>query len=112
MEHTTVHKFCQYCGSERDNQHWSIPCQECGKTPESYHITVKQWLKYLLLQIIPIYNIILLIQWGFTDKETHPTLRTYSRVSLIWGIFWVSFVAILITIMVLSGFAVESSRGY
>lgn len=112
MEQTSIHAYCNHCGSERENPHTSIACQECGQKPISYHISLTQWLKYLLLQLIPIYNIYLLVKWGFIDKETHPTLRSYSKVSLIWGIFWLSFVVILVSIMLLSGFAVESSRGY
>lgn len=112
MEQTLTHIYCYKCGSERENAHPSLSCQECGIVPTTYHITFKQWLKYLLLQLIPIFNIYLLVKWGFMDKTTHPTLRSYAKFSLILTVIGIFILIIVVIFMLTSGLGLDNVRGY
>lgn len=84
-------KYCIYCGSPLDEK---PVCPQCGKPVQdsSYHyndssvleppMTLGDWIITMLLTAIPIVNIILMIYWAISAKNTSK--KNYARAFIIF----------------------------
>lgn len=68
--------------------------------PAARVIPVTGWLKTLILQSIPFFNMIFLLIWAFSDKSD-PNLRNHSRAVLLMILIGMVVTAIVIVSSIL-----------
>ncbi len=91
--------FCKVCGtpvSPEKRAFSTLPL-----TPAAKPLTTGNYFVMLLIQIIPVLNIIMLLIWAFS-KKSNLNRKHYARAILLWWLIGIAIIAVVtITLIIL-----------